>query len=81
MKVPQILYYIHDYSMVNSPYGPPFVDNLGAMWYNSLDALKESFYSDIMKYQEDHGQIVYDFHDILSTQVAWAEQFVVELPK
>ncbi len=48
------------------------------MWL--LDDLKESFNTELMKYQEEHGQIVYDFHDIMSTQVAWAEQFVINLP-
>ena len=75
--VPEIFFYTHAYSLIDSPYGAPFVDLMSMMWYESLEELKKSFVSDTMEKQEVHGEIVFDFHDTSITRVAWSEQLMM----
>ena len=78
MSVPGIVWYTHSFSIVNAPYGPPFVDAICGNWMYSLDEMKKAFNSEKMKSQNDHGSEVWDYYDSKQAQIIEAEQFIIK---
>ena len=79
MQVPGIIWWTHDYNLINSPYGPSFADCVASDWYYSFDEIKKEAENELMKAQFAYGLETIDFNDPKVFQSGWAEQFVIDL--
>ena len=66
------------FTLEDNPFGAPPFDGYAEIWFESLDDLKQAFYSDTEQEALKHVR-EYGLFDPKYLQSVWAEEYVIEL--
>jgi hypothetical protein len=81
MIIPEIIGYIHNFVLEDSPFGTPFVDAYCNNWWATREDMFKTFNGDIWKGQLVHRE---DHIDVIDKSLfigATAMEHIVDLPK
>jgi hypothetical protein len=79
MIIPEIIGYIHNFSLDDSPFGKPFVDAYCNNWWKSVEEMNKTFSGDIWQGQLEHREDHIDAYDKTCFIGATAIEHIVEL--
>lgn len=77
--IPEIIGYIHNFSLDDSPFGKPFVDAYCNNWWNSLAEMKKTFKGDVWKSQVQDREKHIDNYDKSLFVGALAEEYIIDI--
>jgi hypothetical protein len=80
MIIPEIIGYIHNFTIDDSPFGKPFVDAYCNNWWATKEDMFKTFNGDIWKGQLVHREDHIDVHDKTLFIGALAMEHIVDIP-
>ena len=81
MIIPEIIGYIHNFSLEDSPFGEPFVDAYCNNWWATKEDMFKTFNGDIWKRQLEHREDHIDVYNKSLFIGALAMEHIIDLPK
>jgi hypothetical protein len=81
MIIPEIIGYIHNFSLEDSPFGKPFVDAYCNNWWATKEDMFRTFSGDLWKGQLEHREDHIDMNDKTLFIGALAMEHIVDLPE
>lgn len=79
MIIPEIIGYIHNFALDDSPFGKPFIDAYCNNWWASLEDMMKTFEGEIWKGQLVHREEHIDIVDKSLFSGAVAKEFIIDL--
>jgi hypothetical protein len=81
MIIPEIIGYIHNFCLEDSPFGVPFVDAYCNNWWNTKEEMFQSFDGEVWKGQLKDREVHVDTHDPSLFIGSLGIEYVVDLPQ
>jgi hypothetical protein len=78
-KLHGLQWYNVNFTIEDTPFGPPSFDGYAEIWFENLETLKQAYNSEIMRVQIENIA-KHNLNDSEVTEVVWAESNIVTIP-